>query len=58
MAESKQAELDGKHEKFVFFSIVMDGSTDSANIDELFLVTWCSTSDQGQIVCVQVTEDY
>ena len=55
MAESKQAELDGKHEKFVFFSILMDGSTDFANIDGLFLVTWCSTSDQGQIVCISMS---
>ena len=33
----------------------MDGSADFAFIDELFLVTWCNTSDQGQIVCTNMS---
>ena len=34
----------------------MDGSADSANIDdELFLVTWCSTDGHGQIVCTNMS---
>ena len=55
IAESR-AELGGKIEKSIFFSILMDGSTDSANIDdELFLVTWCSTDGHGQIVCTNMS---
>ena len=55
MAQSKPAELDGKHENFVFLSILMDGSTDSTIIDEFFLVTWCNNGDQGQIVCTSMS---
>ena len=56
IAESKRAELGGKIEKYIFFSILIDGSTDSANIDdELFLVTWSSTDGHGHIVCTNMS---
>ncbi len=34
----------------------MDGSTDSANIDdEMFLVTWCDTDSDDQLVCTNMS---
>jgi hypothetical protein len=44
IAESRQQENLAKAK---FFSLLMDGSTDSGNIaDELFLVLWCDVDKE------------
>ncbi len=51
IAESKREELTQKLAKAQFFSILMDGSTDTGNIDdELFLVLWCDTNCDDEAI--------
>ena len=51
IAESKREELLKCLAKAKFFSVLMDGSTDSGNIDnELFLVLWCDIDGSDEKV--------
>ena len=51
IAESKREQLVEKLTKAQFFSILMDGSTDTGNIDdEMFLVLWCDVDHEDQMV--------
>lgn len=51
IAESRRENLVESLSRANFFSLLMDGSVDSANIDdELFLVLWCDTSSSDEKV--------
>ena len=51
IAESKREQLVEKLTKAHFFSILMDGSTDTGNIDdEMFLVLWCDVDHEDEMV--------
>ena len=51
IAESKRDDLSKCLSRAKFFSILMDGSTDSGNIDdELFLVLWCDVDGSDEMV--------
>lgn len=49
IAESRREDLALCLSKAKFFSLLMDGSTDSGNIeDELFLVVWCDVDGDDE----------
>ena len=51
IAESKRKHLKEVLHKAQYFSILMDGPTDSGNIDdEIFLVLWCGVDTDDQLV--------
>ena len=51
IAESKRECLTQKLAKAQYFSILMDGSTDTGNIDdEVFLIQWCEVDTNCYIV--------
>ena len=51
IAVSKREQLVEKLAKAQFFSILMDGSTDTGNIDdEMFLVLWCDVDHEDEMV--------
>ena len=51
IAEAKREELSKCLSKVKYFSLLMDGSTDSGNIDnELFLVVWCEVNSSDEMV--------
>ena len=51
IAESRMEELKKQLEQAKFFSILMDGSTDSGNIDdELFLAVFCDVDGMDERV--------
>ena len=51
IAESRRQQLIENLSNAQFFSLLMDGSTDTANIDdEMFLVLWCDVDHDDQLV--------
>ena len=56
IAESKREQLVEKLTKAQFFSILMDGSTDTGNIDdEMFLVLWCDVDHEDEMVHTNIS---
>ena len=55
IAESKKEHLVEALSKAKFFSLLLDGSTDTGNIDdELFVVVWWETDSSDEIVRTNV----
>ena len=51
IAESRREDLSQCLSKATFYSLLMDGSTDTGNIDnELFLVLWCDVDGRDERV--------
>ena len=56
LAESKQQDLNTTLSKAMFFSLMMDGSTDSSNADnELLLVLWCDIDDEDERIHTRIS---
>lgn len=54
IAEAKRRELSEKLSKARFFSILMDGSTDSGNIDnEILMIMYCDTKNIDEKVHIK-----
>lgn len=56
LSMSKKEELSALLSQANLFSLLMDGSTDAANIDnEIFLVVWCDTDSEIGHICTKTS---
>ena len=56
IAEAKRNELVFNLQKAKFFSLLLDGSTDAANVDnELLLTVWLDKDGTGEKVCTRTS---
>ena len=55
IAMSRRAELKQRLAHAKFFSLLLDGSTDKANIDnKVVLVVWCENDEADEKVCTRM----